>query len=80
MLECGMIKMISLKKVSVDNPYSMHVRVYIDGEYQKYAQFVDSENGYVERVAMDSQGEIILNAIGVVFEKVHGEVEIFYSR
>ena len=73
-------EMINLKKVTADDPYSKHVHIYFDGEKQKYAQSVDAENGYIIRVAMDSQGEFVLDAVGVVFEKVYGEVEIYYSR
>lgn len=61
--------MVSLKKISLDNFYSMHARVYLDGKHQKYAPFVDVENGYIIRVVMDSQGEIVQHSAGVILEK-----------
>ena len=72
--------MISLKKASANSPYFMYVQVYFDGDRQEFARFADAENGCTKRILMDSQGEIVLDVVGVVSEKVYGEVEIYYSR
>ncbi len=54
--------------------------VYLDGVEQRDVTEADDIKGYIVRVMLDRAGNLVIDDDKVVYEKLHGVVEIFGIR